>query len=255
MRIPYRAVIVTDEMRRRALEVLETGRSYGGEDTQRFEVELAQRCGCRYGVATNSGTSLLLMALDALGVQAGDEVIMAANAYVGVLAPVVKRGAVPVLVEADPETRNIAPDAAAAAITARTRALVPVHMYGFPCDMEPLVAAARAAGVAVLEDAAHALGAAYRGGPVGSFGALAFMSFSGKMITVFGPGGAGVTNDRRLAEDLSSLCGQGRKRKEDVSFVRRTDTAWSRGTIPSESASREGSSCKALLSTAASWRA
>jgi dTDP-4-amino-4,6-dideoxygalactose transaminase len=103
---------------------------------------------------------------------------------------------------------------------------VPVHMYGFPCDMDALTAAASARGVTVLEDAAHALGATYRGRPVGSFGALAFMSFSGKMITVFGPGGVGVTDDRQLAEDVSSLRDQGRNRKEEVSFIRRTDASW-----------------------------
>lgn len=224
--IPYRAMIVNDEMRAAALAVLETGVSYGGDETQRFEAELAQRCGRRHGVAVNSGTSALLLILDACGIGAGDEVVMAANSYVGVLAAVARAGATPVFVDADLETANIQPDSVAAALTTRTRAVIPTHMYGFPSDMDAVAAAVRPQGPIVVEDAAHALGAAYRGRPVGALGTVAFFSFSGKMITVFGPGGAVVTDDRRAAEALSSLRDQGRARTEEVSFVRRRDPAW-----------------------------
>ncbi len=226
MEIPYRAPIVTDEMRRKALDVLESGTTFGGQETERFEVELAERCGCRYGVSANSGTSATMLALDARGIGPGDEVIMAANAYIGVLAAVVKLGATPVFVEADPETGNIAPGAAAAAMTAKTRAIVPIHMYGFPCDMDPIMEAARARDVLVLEDAAHALGAEYKGRAAGGLGDAGFFSFSGKMITVFSTGGAVVTNDRALAESMSSLRDQGRLRDEQISFIRRTDASW-----------------------------
>jgi dTDP-4-amino-4,6-dideoxygalactose transaminase len=224
--IPYRAMIVNDEMRAKALAVLETGISYGGEETQHFEVELARRCGRRYGVASNSGTSMLLVILDAMGIGPGDEVIMAANSYVGVLAAVAKAGATPVFVEAEADTGNILPEAIAPAVTDRTRAVIPTHMYGFPADMDPVGHAASGADILVIEDAAHALGAEYKGRPVGGLGRVGFLSFSGKMITVFGPGGAAVTDDRRLAEDLSSLCDQGRSRGEEVSFIRRRDAAW-----------------------------
>jgi len=118
MDIPYRAMIPNDEMRQKALTILETGISYGGEDTQRFETELARLCGTRYGVTANSGTSVMLMALDALGIGPGDEVLMAANAYVGVAAAVIKAGATPIFVEAEGETANLRPDATAAAVTA-----------------------------------------------------------------------------------------------------------------------------------------
>jgi dTDP-4-amino-4,6-dideoxygalactose transaminase len=226
MKIPYRPPIVTDEMRRKTLEILETGKTFGGEETERFEVELAQACGTRYGVTANSGTSVTMLVLDALGVGPGDEVIMAANAYIGVLAAVVKLGATPVFVEAEADTANIVPAAAAAAITAKTRAVVPLHSYGFPCDMDAIVAAAASREVFVLEDAAHALGASYKGRPAGGLGGAGFFSFSGKMITVFSTGGAMVTGDHRLAEGVSSLRDQGRLRDEKISFIRRKDASW-----------------------------
>lgn len=226
MDIPYRAMIPNDEMRDKALTILETGISYGGEDTQRFETELARLCGTRYGVTANSGTSVMLMVLDALGIGPGDEVIMAANAYVGVAAAVIKAGATPIFVEAEGETANLRPDATAAAVTARVRAIVPQHTYGFPCDMDPINEVARGLDLHVVEDAAHALGARYKGRPAGSLGLVGIHSFSGKMITVFGPGGAAVTDDHRVAESLASLRDQGRLRAEDISFVRRRDGAW-----------------------------
>ena len=226
MHIPYRAMIVNDEMRQKSLAVLETGISYGGEDTQRFEIELAQFCGKRYGVTTNSGTSAVLLTLDARGIGRGDEVIMAANAYVGVLAAVVKVGATPVFVEAEPDTANILPAAIPAAVTGRTRVIVPLHMYGFPCDMDPINETARHHDLMVLEDAAHALGAEYKGRRAGGLGHIGFLSFSGKMITVFGPGGAAVTDNRDLAEGVASLRDQGRMRGEDISFIRRRDGSW-----------------------------
>lgn len=226
MHIPNRKMTPTPEQRRKALEVLETGKTYGGEDTERFETELAAWCGRRYGVTANSGTSVCLLALDAKGIGPGDEVILPANGYVGVLAAVVKRGATPVFAEVDAETSNILPDAVAAAVTPRTRAVVAIHDYGFPCDMDPIMETARRHGLFVIEDAAHALGAEYKGRRAGGLGDMGFFSFSGKMISAFGPGGGAVTDDRDLAEGLASLRDQGRVRDERISFVRRTDTTW-----------------------------
>jgi dTDP-4-amino-4,6-dideoxygalactose transaminase len=216
----------TPEQRQKALEVLETGKTYGGEETERFEAELAAWCGRRYGVTANSGTSMCLLALDAKGVGPGDEVIVPANGYVGVLAPVVKRGATPVFVEVDAETSNIRPEAVAAAVTPRTKAVIAIHDYGFPCDMDPIMETARRRGLFVIEDTAHALGAEYKGRRTGGIGDMGFFSFSGKMITAFGPGGGAVTDDRGLAEDLSSLRDQGRVRDHRTSFVRRSDSQW-----------------------------
>lgn len=226
MQIPNRKMTPTPEQRQKALEILETGKTYGGEETERFEAELAAWCGRRYGATANSGTSICLLALDAKGIGPGDEVILPANGYVGVLAAVVKRGATPVFAEVDAETSNIRPDAVAAAVTPRTRAVVAIHDYGFPCDMDPIVETARRRGLFVIEDAAHALGAEYKGRRAGGIGDMGFFSFSGKMISAFGPGGGAVTDDRDLAEGLASLRDQGRVRDERISFVRRTDATW-----------------------------
>src|SRR5579862_8500512 len=226
MKIPNRVMAPTSDQRQKVLEVLETGKTYGGEDTERFETELAAWCGRRYGVTANSGTSICLLALDAKRIGTGDEVILPANGYVGVLAAVVKRGATPVFAEVDAETSNILPDAVAAAVTPRTRAVVAIHDYGFPCDMDPIMETARRHGLFVIEDAAHALGAEYKGRRAGGIGDMGFFSFSGKMISAFGPGGGAVTDDRDLAEGLASLRDQGRVRDERISFVRRTDTTW-----------------------------
>ena len=226
VKIPNRLMAPTPEQREKALEVLETGKTYGGEETERFETELAAWCGRRYGVTANSGTSMCLLALDAKRVGPGDEVILPANGYVGVLAAVVKRGASPVFVDVDPETSNVRPDAVAAAVTSRTKAVIAIHDYGFPCDMDAIMDTARRHDLFVIEDAAHALGAEYKGRRAGGIGHMGFFSFSGKMITAFGPGGGAVTDDRDLAEDLSSLRDQGRVRDHRISFVRRTDSQW-----------------------------
>jgi dTDP-4-amino-4,6-dideoxygalactose transaminase len=151
---------------------------------------------------------------------------MAANAYVGVLASVVKCGATPVFVEAEPDTSNLIAAAVPAAVTPRTRAIVPMHSYGFPCDMDAVNEVAVRHDLAIIEDAAHALGAEYKGRPTGGLGRVGFLSFSGKMITVFGPGGVALTNDHALAEDIASLRDQGRMRGEEISFIRRRDASW-----------------------------
>lgn len=226
MRIPYRVMAPSEEVKRQVVAALEAGTSYGGEETQRFEVEMARWCGRRYGVSANSGTSVTQMALEAAGVGPGTEVVVPANGYVGVAAPVIKLGATPVFVDVEPDTGNLTPDAVRAACTSRTCTVVPTDMYGFPADMDAINAAAHAAGAFVLEDAAHALGADYKGRPAGGLGDAGFFSFSGKMITVFGSGGMLVTDDAALAERVSSLRDQGRLRAQEISFVRRVDAAW-----------------------------
>lgn len=226
-RVPYRTTYLDDAMRAAALETLERGLpSYGGDETEHFEVELAAACGAGFGVTSNSGTSALLLILMAAEVGHGDEVVLGANDYIGCLSAIAAVGAVPVFVDTEPDTGNIDATAVQAALTDKSRAIVATHLYGHPCDLDELRRIADAHGLLLVEDLAHALGARHRDRPVGGIGDAGFCSFSGKHITVFGPGGVAVTNDERLAEAMSSLRDQGRNRERHVSFIRRTDETW-----------------------------
>lgn len=227
MNVPYRQTFLDNSMRIKALEVLEMGLpSYGGEETEQFEVELAATCDASYGVVTNSGTSALLLILLAAKIGLGDEVLLGANDYVGCLSAVIHVGAAPVFVDTEGETGNMCAEMVSEQITDRTRAIIVTHLYGLPCDLDALTKLAHERGLLLIEDFAHALGAKYRGQPVGSFGHAGFCSFSGKHITVFGPGGVAVCHDENMAEVISSLRDQGRNREKRVSFVRRADEAW-----------------------------
>ena len=225
--VPYRTTYLDDAMRARALETLERGLpSYGGDETEHFEVELAEACGARYGVTSNSGTSALLLILMAAGLTPGDEVVLGANDYIGCLSAIAAVGAKPVFVDTEPDTANIDAAAVEAVLTDRTRAIIATHLYGHPCDLDALRRIADVHGLVLIEDLAHALGARHRDQPVGGIGDAGFCSFSGKHITVFGPGGVAVTNDERMAEAMSSLRDQGRNRERRVSFIRRSDESW-----------------------------
>jgi len=226
-RVPYRTTFLDDAMRSRAIETLEQGLpSYGGEETEHFEVELADACGARFGVTSNSGTSALLLILMAAGIGSGDEVILGANDYIGCLSAIAAVGATPVFVDTEADTGNIDATAVRAVIGERSRAIIATHLYGHPCDLDALRAIADAHQLLLIEDLAHALGARYREALVGGIGDAGFCSFSGKHITVFGPGGVAVTNDEGMAEAMSSLRDQGRNRERRVSFIRRSDETW-----------------------------
>ena len=226
-RVPYRITYLDDPMRARALETLERGLpSYGGEETEHFEVELAEACGARFGVTSNSGTSALLLILMAAGVGPGDEVVLGANDYIGCLSAIAAVGATPVFVDTELDTANIDATSVEAVLTDKSRAIIATHLYGHPCDLDGLRRIADTHDLLLVEDLAHALGARHRDRPVGGIGDAGFCSFSGKHITVFGPGGVAVTNDERMAEAMSSLRDQGRNRERHVSFIRRTDESW-----------------------------
>lgn len=186
--------------------VLERGVFILGEEVAAFEQEFAAFCGVSQAVGLASGTSALHLGLLACGVGPGDEVITVSHSAVATVAAVEMTGARPVLVDVDPQRYTIDPQAAARALTPRTRALVPVHLYGCPAEMDPLLEIARKHDLAVLEDCAQAHGARYRGRPVGSFGAAAAFSFyPTKNLGAFGDGGALVTGDSRLAERVRLL--------------------------------------------------
>jgi dTDP-4-amino-4,6-dideoxygalactose transaminase len=199
-----------------------------GEDLELFEAEFADYCESPYAVGVDSGLSALELALHALEVGAGDEVITAANTFVATALAIVHVGATPVLVDMDPKTYTLDPDAVRAAITKRTRAIVPVHLYGHPADMDPLSAIAQSHGLLVIEDACQAHGARYKGQRTGSMGdAAAFSFYPAKNLGAHGDGGMVVTKHRALCDRLRVLRNYGQETKNhhvELGFNRRLDT-------------------------------
>src|SRR5215471_16568415 len=168
LKAQYRSI--KPEIDAAVLKVLESSEFVLGSEVARFEEEFAAYCGARHAVGVNSGTSALHLALLAAGVGPGDEVISVPFTFVATTAAIRYTGANPVFVDIDPKTYNLDPGRIEAKITARTRAIVPVHLYGQPADMDPILAIARKHGLRVLEDAAQAHGACYKDRRVGSHG-------------------------------------------------------------------------------------
>ncbi|MEW5898334.1 MAG: LegC family aminotransferase [Bacillota bacterium] len=175
-----------------------------------FEERFARYVGTRYAVATVNGTAAIHLALRLLGIGPGDEVIVPALTFIATANPVVYAGATPVVVDVDPLTWNIDPDEVERAVTGRTRAVIPVHLYGNPPDMSRLMDIARRYCLYVIEDAAEALGATYNGKHVGTFGEIGIFSFNGNKVITTGGGGMLVTNDPDLAVRARQLINQGR---------------------------------------------
>jgi len=171
-----------------------------GEEVSRFEAAFAAYCETRHCVALNSGTSALHLALLAVGVGPGDEVVTTANTFFSTAETITYTGASPVFVDIDPRTANIDPGRIEAAITSRTRAIVPVHLYGRPADWAPIREIAERRRIPLIEDACQAHGARYRGQRVGGLGQVAVFSFyPSKNLGAYGEGGAITTNDDRIA--------------------------------------------------------
>ncbi|HET9370209.1 MAG TPA: DegT/DnrJ/EryC1/StrS family aminotransferase [Vicinamibacterales bacterium] len=185
-----------------------------GPEVEALERELAAQLEVAHAVSMSSGTDALLAALMALGVHAGDEVVTPTYSFFATAGCVSRLGATPVFVDIDPETFNLDPAALERAITPRTRAIVPVHLFGLAADMDAIAAIATRANVAVIEDAAQAIGARYRGRQVGSFGeAACFSFFPSKNLGAFGDGGLVTTNDAALAAELRLLRNHGAEPK------------------------------------------
>lgn len=185
-----------------------------GAETEAFEQEFARYVGVEYCVAVGNGLDALHLSLRAMGIGEGDEVILPSNTYIATWLAVTYAGATPVPVEPIPRTYNLDPDLIEAAITSRTRAILPVHLYGQPADMDPICAIARANNLLVLEDAAQAHGARYKERPVGGLGNAAAWSFyPGKNLGAFGDGGAVTTNDPDVAERVRMLRNYGSRTK------------------------------------------
>ena len=181
-----------------------------GEEVSGFEKEFAAYCEVEHCVALNSGTSALHLALLALGAKPHDEVITTPNTFIATAEAICYAGAKPVFVDIDPKTGNLDPALIEKAITERTKVILPVHLYGRPADMEPILEIARKRNVAVIEDACQAHGARYRGRRVGSIGhAAAFSFYPSKNLSAYGEGGALMTNDAAIAERARSLRNHG----------------------------------------------
>jgi dTDP-4-amino-4,6-dideoxygalactose transaminase len=193
--------------------LLDSSRFVGGEEVERFERSWAAYCGVPHALGVGNGTDALLLTLMALGIGAGDEVIVPANTFIATAEAVVLAGATPVFADVSPDTLLLTATALEAAVTARTAAVIVVHLYGQLPDMDALIGSADRAGIAVIEDAAQAHGARWRGRPAGSMGRAGCFSFyPAKNLGAFGDGGAVVTADTELAERIASLRDHGRVR-------------------------------------------
>ncbi|HVN65258.1 MAG TPA: DegT/DnrJ/EryC1/StrS family aminotransferase [Methanomicrobiales archaeon] len=170
-----------------------------------FEAGFAEFCGVGHGIATTNGTAALHLALAALGIGKGDEVIIPAFTMMSTAFAVLYTGATPVLVDADPETWNLDASLVPEKVNRRTKAILPVHIYGHPCDMDPILETAENEGLWVVEDAAEAHGARYRGRRTGGLGDVGCFSFYANKIITTGEGGMVVTDDPHIAERAGSL--------------------------------------------------
>jgi dTDP-4-amino-4,6-dideoxygalactose transaminase len=194
--------------------VLDSGWYILGPEVDAFEAEWAAWCGADHAVGVANGLDALILALRALDIGPADEVIVPSNTYIATWLAVTAVGARPVPVEPDPATHNIDPARIAAAISPATRALLPVHLYGQPADLDPILALARSRGIAVIEDAAQAHGARYKGRRIGAHGDVVCWSFyPGKNLGALGDGGAITTNRADLADRIRVLRNYGSRVK------------------------------------------
>jgi dTDP-4-amino-4,6-dideoxygalactose transaminase len=213
-RIALGAADIGEREKQYVNDVLNSNRLSAGKYTRDFEQAVARHHDCRYGIACNSGTSALQIALAALkevhGWSEGDEVLVPAITFIATSNIVLYNQLVPRFVDVDPRTYNINPAQIEAALSERTRAIIPVHLFGLPCDMDPILALADRHRLAILEDSCETMFARYRGRSVGSFGAMACFSTYVAHLLVTGVGGLVTTNDEEYATLCRSLLAHGR---------------------------------------------
>lgn len=203
-----------DEINAAMQQVAADGRYILGPNVRALEAEVAAYCDCQWGIGVGNGTDALHLALRALRIGPGDEVITVPFTFVATTEAIGIVGATPVFVDICPDTFNMDPRQIEAAITPRTKAILPVHLYGQPCDMDPIMEIARAHNLYVVEDCAQAIGATYKGKKVGSFGDAGCLSFfPSKNLGCFGDGGMVVSNNPEVAERVEMLRRHGGKIK------------------------------------------
>ena len=226
MKVPFGNLVkqyhnaVRNELQDSWKEILESGSFILGPQVETFERAFAGFCQTKYAVGVGSGTDALILALRAVGIGYGDEVITAVNSFVATAEAIVHAGGVPVFVDINPQTFNIDPMKIEAAITSRTKAIIPVHLYGQPADMNPILKIAKSRDLVIIEDAAQAHGAIYEGRRVGCFGHAACFSFyPGKNLGAYGDAGAVVTSDEKVAQRVRQLRDHGAEAKYQHEFL------------------------------------
>ena len=219
MKIHLLSPVFDDEMKKAAVDALCSERFVMGESVFRFEEDFASYCGVDYAVSTSSGTAALHLALLALGINGKDLVVTSPASFVATANSVVHAGATPVFADIELQTYNLDFEEVRQKITSETKAIIPVHLYGYPSDMDAIVEIARRQGLFVIEDACQAHGAVYKGRRVGSLGDVGCFSFyPSKNLTVAGDGGMLVTDDKEVAEKVAKMrnCGRVSKYVHDV---------------------------------------
>lgn len=206
--------LIKDEIDEAIRRVIDNTSFIGGSEVTDFERDYAKYCGAKHAIGVSSGTEALRLALIACGVGEGDEVITAPSTFIATVEAIAGVGAKTVFVDVDETTNNINPSLIADAITDKTRAIIPVHLYGYPVDMDPILEIAKKHNLKVIEDAAQAHGAEYKGQRIGGFGDVACFSFyPGKNLGAYGDAGGIVTNDDEMADEIRLLRDHGRSDK------------------------------------------
>jgi perosamine synthetase len=214
-RYPVAEPDIGEEELRNVIEAVKTGWiSSKGKFIEEFERRFANYVGMKYGITVSNGTTALHLALVALGIGPGDEVIVPDLTFAATINTVLYTGARPIIVDIHPEYWCMDPDKVRKAITPKTRAIIPVHLYGHPCGMDPIMEIASEYNLYIIEDAAEAHGAEYKGRKVGSFGHISCFSFYGNKIITTGEGGMVLTNDEGLAEKIKILRDHGMNPKK-----------------------------------------
>lgn len=211
MKIPFASFLpmereIGDELQEAFTRVLSRSWYIGGPEDAAFEKAFAEYCGTKYCIGVGNGLDALMLTLKAKGIGKGDEVIVPSNTYIATALAVTYTGATPVFVEPDIQTFNIDPQKIEEKISSNTKAIMPVHLYGQACEMDPIIVIARKHNLYVIEDCAQAHGATYKGRKVGTFGdAAGFSFYPGKNLGALGDAGAVVTNDKELADRIRAL--------------------------------------------------
>ena len=210
---------IKEEIDKAISEVITEAAFIGGPFVKSFESSFAKFCGAKHCIGVGNGTDAIFLTLRAMGIGARDEVITAANSFIATSEAITMSGARVVFVDIDPKTYNIDPVKIEKKISSKTKAIIPVHLYGQPADMEPILDLARRHGLKVIEDAAQAHGACYKNRNIGTIGDAACFSFyPGKNLGAYGDGGAIITSDEELAVKVRMLANHGRVDKYDHHF-------------------------------------